>query len=152
LDSSKSSATRCAALVAHVTEERRSRSVGGAQAAPAEAPAPNANAASVESVSTIFSNLVACGSVVEDFLRSPIVTAPLVWLTVFDEDNNESHVVGELRSGLAVLFSRPGVRNTDDEILRLAFLRYSQVIYQFLATKRHYRNPLFTRLPPRPRA
>ena len=147
MDSSTSPAARCAALVAHVTEERRNRSAGGAQAAPAEAPAPSAaSGASTESAGTIFNNLVAYGDVIEYFLRSSVVTAPLVWLTVFDEENNESQVVGDLKSGLAVLFSRPDVRNTDDEILRLEFLRYSQVINQFLAIKRQYRNPLFTRL------
>ena len=49
---------------------------------------------------TIFNNLVAYSDIVEDFLRSSVVTAPLVWLTVYDEENNESHVVGDLKSGL----------------------------------------------------
>ena len=134
-------------MIAHVTEEQRNRSAGGNQAVPAEAPAPSANSgATTESVGTIFNNLSAYGEVVEDFLRSSVVTAPLTWLTAYDEENNEPHVVDDLKSGLAVLFSRPDVRDTDDEILRLAFLRYSQVLNQFLATKRHCRSPLFTRL------
>ena len=147
MDSAASPAERCAALVAHITEERRNRSTGSSQSTPADAPAPSANAgASTESVGTIFNNLSAYGDVVENFLRSSTVTGPLVWLSVYDEENNESHVIDDMKSGLAVLFLQPGIRSVDDEILRLAFLRYSQVLNQFLATKRHYRNPLFTRL------
>ena len=147
MDSAASPSERCAALVAHITEERRNRSAGSGQASIADAPAPSANAgASTESVGTIFNNLSAYGDVVENFLRSPAVTAPLVWTSVYDEENNESRVVDDLKSGLTALFARPDVRSVDDEILRLAFLRYSQVLNQFLATKRHYRNPIFTRL------
>ena len=147
MDSAASPSERCAALDARITEERHNRSTGSSQATPADAPAPSANAgAATESVGTIFNNLSAYGDVVENFLRSSTVTGPLVWLTVYDEEDNEPHVVGDMKSGLAALFSRPDIRSADDEILRLVFLRYSQVPNQFLATKRHYRNPLFTRL------
>ena len=147
MDSAASPCERRAALVAHITEERRNRSAGSGQATPADAPAPKANAsAATESVGTIFNNLSAYGDVVDNFLRSSTATGPLVWLTVYDEENNPAQVVGDLKSGLTALFSRPDVRSADAEILRLAFLRYSQVPNQFLATKRHYRNPLFARL------
>ena len=147
MDSATPPSERYAALVAHISEERRDRSAGSSQAAPADAPAPSGSSgAATESVGTIFNNLSAYGDVVEDFLRSPTVTASLMWLTVYGEENNESRVVGDLKSGLAFLFSQPDVRSIDDEILRLAFLRYSQVPNQFIATRRHYRNPLFTRL------
>jgi hypothetical protein len=136
-------AERCAALVARVIDERRNRP-GGRDAPPADpSPSPSGGAGSTESVGAIFNNIASYGDVIEEFLRSSDVTGKLVMTTLVDDEGESSEELDVMQSGLLALLSHPDIRNNNKEILRVAYLRYSQIIDQFLATRRHYRNPLF---------
>ena len=84
------------------------------------------------------------GDVIEEFLRSADVTGKLVMITLVDDEGEEQEEIGTVKSGLLALVSHRDIRsNNNKDILQVAYQRYSQVINQFLATKRHYRNPLF---------
>ena len=142
MTASVSAADRCTARVARVRDERRNRPAG--RDGGSHDPAPVAQGGgSTESVGAIFNNLASYGDVIEEFLRSPDVTGKLVMMTFVDDEGDEKEEIDTSKSGLLALVSHRDIRNNNKEILQVAYQRYSQVINHFLATKRHYRNPLF---------
>ena len=80
---------------------------------------------------------------IEEFLRSADETGRLVMVKLVDDDGEESEEVDAIASGLLAIVSHKKIRNNNKEILRVAYLRYPQIINQVLATRRHYRSPLF---------
>lgn len=137
---------RCAALISHILDERRNRPEGRHVASSDSSTSVSNASNSTESVGSIFNNLASYGDVIEEFLRSPSVTGKLVMKTEVDDEGQDFQEIDVMQSGLLALVSHPDIRNNNNEILRVAYLRYSQVVNQFLATKRHYRNPLFATL------
>ena len=142
MTASVSAAERCSALVARIRDERRNRPVGRDGGSSDPAPATHGGG-STESVGTIFNNMASYGDVIEEFLRSSDVTGKLVMIKLVDDEGEEHEEIDTAKSGLLALFSHRDIRNNNKEILQVAYQRYSQVVNQFLATKRHYRNPLF---------
>ena len=140
---SVSAAERCSALVARVRDERRNRPSGRDGNSQDPAPAAHGHGGSIESVGTIFNNMASYGDVIEEYLRSADVTGKLVMKTFVDDEGKSKEEIDTAKSGLLALVSHRDIRDNDKEILQVAYQRYSQVINQFLATKRHYRNPLF---------
>ena len=142
MTASVSAADRCTALVARIRDERRNRPAG--RDGGSHDPAPvSQGGGSTESVGAIFNNLASYGDVIEEFLRSPDVTGKLEMMSFVDDEGVEKEEIDTTKSGLLALVSHRDIRNNNKEILQVAYQRYSQVINQFLATKRHYRNPLF---------
>ena len=76
-------------------------------------------------------------------LRSPDVTGKLIVIKFVDDEGENKEEIDTVKSGLLALVSHRDIRNNNKDILQVAYQRYSQVISQFLAAKRHYRNPLF---------
>ena len=142
MTASVSAAERCTALVARVRDERRNRPAGRDGGPNGPAPAAHGGG-STESAGAIFNNMASYGGVIEEFLRSAGVTGKLVMLTLVDDEGEEHEEIDTAKSGLLAFVSHRDIRNNNKEILQVAYQRYSQVINQFLATKRHYRNPLF---------
>ena len=138
---SVSAAERCTALVARVRDERRNRPAGREGGSSDPAPATHGGG-STESVGAIFNSMASYGDVIEEFLRSADVTGKLVTITLVDDGGEEQEEIDTAKSGFLALVSHRDIRN-NKEILQVAYQRYSQVINQFLATKRHYHNPLF---------